>query len=385
MSEVLSVGYSPQGQLQPQDQQLFRAFQANLLSLISHELRTPLTIILNSLNALSEEGDLGEMSATELISMAKVNAVRLNQTLSSLLDIASIESGNFHAHLREVSLRRLVKKRFEVGKLILKSSGITAEIEDEAGVEIPVLADAQKLGRLVDLVMQILATRAETGSRSKLLLGSTSFKVDFTLPESGVEDWGVAWSQALAGFEGGVASPTSAFAGVVQSETAFLSRTREGLGSELILLHEILRLHQGELRGQVTGRTVSLEIWLPELSSEQALRAVLDSRIFKSTTEIGTAALILFAKPEDMELKEFQHMVRKQLFRATDSVYVLKAREELAVVMDDCRKEDIPKLIHRIEKGFQGKKFPNHGTVLCPDDGTEAAALIALASRRRTS
>src|SRR4051812_15448036 len=61
--EALAIGHTPTAALAPQDETLFRAFQANLLSLISHELRTPLTGILNALSVLEEGGGMGEFSS----------------------------------------------------------------------------------------------------------------------------------------------------------------------------------------------------------------------------------------------------------------------------------------------------------------------------------
>src|SRR5947209_7480795 len=91
--------------------QLLHAFQANLLSLISHELRTPLTGILNSLTLLTENGELpNTVSRKELLDMALRNAHRLSHALVSLLELAAIESGNFHVKLREVELARLSRK-----------------------------------------------------------------------------------------------------------------------------------------------------------------------------------------------------------------------------------------------------------------------------------
>jgi cytochrome c oxidase cbb3-type subunit I/II len=84
-----------------------------------------------------------------------------------------------------------------------------------------------------------------------------------------------------------VGSPTSAFSGVLQSEQAFLSRAEEGLGSEYLLIHEIMRLHQGRFLAQRQGNQVGLVLELSAPDSEEMLRSVLLSRAYEVSTFEG--------------------------------------------------------------------------------------------------
>jgi signal transduction histidine kinase len=143
----LAIGHSPPSPLAPQDETLFRAFQSNLLSLISHELRTPLTGILNALTALEDNSIDGALSSGELVKMARQNAQRLHQALVALLDLASLESGTFHARLREVDLIRLVRRWVGTGEPLFKDRGLRAKVTHDEGTPLAaVLADPQKLG-----------------------------------------------------------------------------------------------------------------------------------------------------------------------------------------------------------------------------------------------
>src|SRR5690242_1434214 len=72
LAQTLAVGHHPRRTLSLQDEELYRAFQSNLLSLISHELKTPLMGILNALNIL--ESGAGSFSVPELVAMARRNA-----------------------------------------------------------------------------------------------------------------------------------------------------------------------------------------------------------------------------------------------------------------------------------------------------------------------
>lgn len=149
MFSELAVGHADVGlRLQPQDAELFKAFQGNLLSLISHELRTPLTAILNSLSLLSENetGAAIGMPRGEVLEMAYRNAQRLNQTLSSLLDLAALESGTFHIKLREVELQRLARGVTLVQDGVARRRGLSLEFRNHVDVEVPTLATRIKWG-----------------------------------------------------------------------------------------------------------------------------------------------------------------------------------------------------------------------------------------------
>jgi hypothetical protein len=386
LTQALSVGHRPPAMLTPQDATLFRSFQSNLLSLISHELRTPLMGILNSLGLLEEGAESAEFSATELVKMARQNAQRLNRTLSALLDLAALDSGTFHARLREVDLHRLVSGRIDAHRSLFRDRGLRVEEMADASTGTGVLADPQKLGRAVDLALQALIPRAEADTLIQVRISSSSASLSCKLTAGTERLWDAAWTQALAGFEGGVASPTSAFAGVLQSEQAFLTRMEEGLGSEFLLIHEITRLHRGRFGAERRDQEVRLTIELPELSSESGLKAVLASRAYEISTELASVALVLIEIPSGAKNPEaFTAEVKKNLFRASDAVYLLRDRAQVALVLDDCKAEDAPRLMDRIGQKLAKKNLDGglvFGVAQCPSDGLDPAMLFPLAESR---
>ncbi|MEO7163391.1 MAG: HAMP domain-containing sensor histidine kinase [Bdellovibrionia bacterium] len=377
------IGHHSASPLAPQDEALFRAFQSNLLSLISHELRTPLTGILNALTALEDGETDGALSSGELVKMARQNAQRLHQALVALLDLASLESGTFHARLREVDLIRLVRRWIGTGEPLFKDRGLKAEvIYDESVAPAAVLADTQKLGRVIDLCFQIIAARAEVGSVVDIRISLNTVTLTCNLPEGLFKSWQAAWAESLTGLASGLSSPFSAFAGVLQSEQAFLSRSEEGLGSELLLIHEIMRLHQGKFDCLFDEGCfqVKMSIELPVLSSEEALRAVLTSRAYQVSSELGSVALVLIQVPDDVESNQFREEIRKNLFRTTDAVYPLPSLDRLALVLDDCKPEDAPILMARLSGALDRKL--SFATAQCPSDVTDPAGLVAIAESR---
>ncbi len=371
---------------------LFRAFQANLLSLISHELRTPLMGILNALMLLEEQGGApGEnaLSSAELVRMARNNAQRLQRTLTTLLDLASLEAGNFHVRLREVHLSRLVRARLAEMQSFLREQSLSVEVEagpvsapasgkdGDAGA--PVLADPLKLGRVIDLCLEVLAIRAERAAPFKIKVGAGRIDFILQLTHDGRRNWDEAWSHALIAKQSGFSSPSSAFGGVVQSEEAFLTRTEEGLGGELLLIHEILKHHKGELLAATgVGGSLQVSLVLPSLSNDEGVRAVLSSRIYGISGELRCVGLVLVEVPKGAETEEFSMQIRKTLFRSSDTAYAMPEARMVALILEDCRKEDAPHLMERIQKNL-GRRV-RFGVAECPADSLDPADLIRIAA-----
>lgn len=379
----LAVGHHPAVALSPETERVFRAFQSNLLSLLSHELRTPLTGVLNALKIL-ESGDLsGGFTAAELIKMARRNASQLQQTLLTLLDLAALEGGGLGARLREVDLSRLVMGRLEqaLSDLGDREVQVKAEQQKEAS---PTLGDPQRLARVVELLLQMVAKRAKHGSRLDVRISSAQLELEFELGPGLQELWNDAWLQGLAGFRGGVLSPVSAFSQALQSEEAFLTRKDEGLGSEFPLIHEILRMHRGQLTQALHGTRVALKVTLPQPTNQEALTEVLSSRAYHVTSEIGSVGLLLLRWPESAPGPEFEAQVKANLFRTSDAVYRLDGRKLLAVVLDDCRPEDAKHLVSRLEERLPlrlGKGLVS-AAAHCPTDGHDPRGLLQIAEKR---
>lgn len=408
LEQGLAIGHRPQS-LAPQDEALFRAFQSNLLSLISHELQTPLTGILNSLGVLEEKitaktfhegvstpgsasadtlgGTPGELSTYELIQMARKNSQRLHHSLSSLLNLAALESGTFHVKLREVDLLRLAKSRFEAVQSFLRDYSVKTEWKEDLGEDLessPILADPQRLGQAIDLCFQILIPRTESGQSIQIRISSSMIEFQSQITSAAQQVWQSSWSQSLVGVEGGVSSPYSAFSGVLQSEEAFLSRVEEGLGSEFLLIHEVLRLHRGQFTTTLKENTAQMRIELPQLSSEEAIKLALASRVYPLATELGSVSLVLMQLPKNShDMSSLQKMVSDCMFLSTDAVYPVLGRNQLALVLNDCKNKGVSVLMKKIEQAV-GERLA-FGAAHCPCDGMDAEILFDVAQKRLAS
>lgn len=367
--------------------ELMRAFQSNLLSLISHELRTPLTGILNALTLL-EEGAGDDFGTDELVEIAKRNARHLEHTLASLLDVAALESGTFKARLKEIDFSRLALRRIATHAKSLSSHKIKFQIETrlEGQSQTPVLADYQKFGRALDLCFDVLTPMASEGTEVRILIGPTS--IEFTLiPKEEELDLFLKSMKELGenrnekiGLE-----VISAFIGTVRSERDFLTRTKEGLGSELVLIDEIMRAHSGKFSYQLSQSSLLLRLELPELSHREALKSVIVSRAYEASTGLGSVAIAVIAVPQkalkkDPSTEQFRNQIRECLFRSTDAVYSLPGDQQVVIIMNDCKLGDGPGLIRRIEK-LMGISL-QCGLSACPEEGSDPDILLDLAVRR---
>ena len=73
-------------------------------------------------------------------------------------------------------------------------------------------------------------------------------------------------------------------------------------------------------------------------------------------------------------------MVKRSLFRPSDSAYPAADGKKIFVVLDDCRVEDARKVVVRVGVAL-GIELPA-GYAVCPEDSTSADTLIELAERR---
>ncbi len=378
--------------LSVEDEKLFRAFQSNLLSLISHELRTPLMGVQNAIQAVALE-----LPDSEWVDMAKRNAQRLSRTLQALIDLASIESGNFHARLREMDLFRFVSSQLRAlePRLQERQLHLAVGLQDEQAFRpapspeevdlAPLLGDPAKVGRALELLVMSIAGRAQAGSSVHFRISSARIDIEFELDPKSRQHWEAAWTQAMAAHHSGMISPGSAFGGTVQSEEAFLTRSEEGIGNEFILIHQIMKLHHGTFEAErVDQNRMRISLTMRELNSEEGLLSVLVSRLHEHAPEtgaLGSVALALIAVPEGESLEPFRKRVKRALYRASDAVYPLHARKQVAIILNDCRAADVPGLLARMTLELGGAPLLC-GAVAAPEDGTDPYALLELALKR---
>lgn len=352
----------------------------DLLSLVSHELRTPLTSILNSLK-LMQEGELSKPEKQKFLEMAMRNAEKLNHTLNELLDLSKLVSGQLVCRFQELPLKNLLLVQLEKWVPQAESQGHpldTIEIPD-----LPVLlGDGPRLAQVFNALFENALKFSPAHSPIHFNVRQTeknkqrSVQIEFSNT--------VAASQART-IDLDILKVFS------QRETV-LDRVHEGVGGSLAIAAEVLRQHGGSIIVDVDLEAAtpkfSALLTLPVLENEQALLKILESRIYALKNEVGALSLVLFKVPA-RSLKAILEVLKSTLFRASDSVYALTDKNEIAVIMNDCKKEDAPKIVQRwIERmGSEGSKFFSSkevkvGYSSCPEDSTEPEKLLQLARKK---
>ncbi len=396
---------------------MFAAFQSNLLSQISHELKTPLTGVLNSLVSLEEalkadSPHWNHLSRLELLKTARNHAEKLNQSLGSILDLAAIESANFHVRLQEVHLPTFVKAKLGT-QASLKIHSALKRLE---GPDLRILADPKKLGQAIDLCQQMFQAQVGPQGKITVCVSTHTVSLEGKISDAAWQVWEDSWTQAQIAFQSGAASPHCVFGVLVQSEQAFLSRQEEGLGSEFLLIHEIMKLHHGKFELKRENQSAKILLILPELNSQEGLQMALSSRAYAATTGVGSLSLLLIEFNLDFQpdtppdtLKNtrrkrlnqmFERVIRRirsKLPRAADAVYRLgesmdcpgncpdNRYNRLAIVLEDCKKGDLELLCARFMKWSGLKQCPEilaMGSASCPADTSDPAGLLQIADER---
>lgn len=355
----------------------FSEFQANVLSLVSHELRTPLMGVLNGVTLLEDLLDSKALqwesdAARAAFEMLSRNARVLEKNLKTNLDLAKIETGHFRPRLREVELAYVLRPALGV---LEKKFRLRAQWQSEK-LGARTLADPSLLVRAIEIVYEILQAVGATGAESvQALLGSHSWEWSISLNPEGKKAWQQMEHHASDVHRMKEASRT---AQVLQSESQFLARSQEGFGTELVLLREIFEAHGGTLEWSegpgLKSPSLVLRMSLPERVGEDRLKAVLISRVFEASTGLKNVALAWIAVPAGLDPGVFSERLRNSLFRASDGVFEVPQRGAVALVLDDCKREDAPKLLIRLEKTL-GLRL-QAGIAMCPEDGSDPDDLI---------
>lgn len=347
----------------------------DLLSLVSHELRTPLTSVLNAIQLLREEGlDLPERQ--ELLEMAHRNAERLNATLSQLLDLSKLVSGRLVCRLHEVSLKNLVMAKIELFEIQAREAGFELHVSGRA-TDLPViLGDAPRLEQVIRAVFDNALKFSPPGSKITLKFKSGRKRIG-KRPEA-ASVW-IEISNHIKE-DAAVSARTDELLKVFSQQESVLDRAHEGVGGSLALGAEVLRQHGGILQLAVERGIFTASIVLPHLESEQALLKVLESRIYALKTEVGGVSLMLLEVGE-RSFKQVFEALKAALFRASDTVYGLAHSGQIAVVMDDCKKADAPKIVRRLldTLGPESNKLlkpAKVGLSNCPEDATDPEKLL---------
>ena len=204
--------------------------KTTFFSNVSHEFRTPLTLLLGPLETLLAEHTLGAETRQRLGQMQR-NALRLLRLVNALLDFSRMEAGRHSARFVPTDLARYTADLASAFHSAFEKAGLSFEVDCPPLAE-PIYVDRDMWEKIV---MNLL---------------SNALKFTF---EGGV---GVHLAPAPGGArltvkDSGTGMPRSELPRLFQRfhrVEGARSRSHEGTGIGLALVHELVKLHGGQIR-----------------------------------------------------------------------------------------------------------------------------------------
>src|SRR5580658_1899019 len=225
---------------------------------VSHEFRTPLTLMLGPLQDLLARSQTHlSPTAKEQLELANRNGARLLRLVNTLLDFSRIEAGRVHA----------VYQATDLANFTAELASVFRSATERAGLRLLVNCNSTSELAYVDRDMW---------EKIVLNLVSNAFKFTFE-GEIEVSLQQVGRAAELRVRDSGVGIPVEEIPRLFDrfhrvSNTR--SRTHEGSGIGLALVHELVKLHGGSIRtestlGQGTTFFVSIPLGQDHLASGQ--------------------------------------------------------------------------------------------------------------------
>jgi signal transduction histidine kinase/DNA-binding response OmpR family regulator/anti-sigma regulatory factor (Ser/Thr protein kinase) len=211
---------------------------------VSHEFRTPLTLMLGPLEELTRT--LPEYEQRRTADLARRNALRLQKLVNTILDYSMAQSGLAKTHREQVDIDALTADLASEFRSAYERAGLRLEVRCEAGRDVA-----------IDRTMY-----------EKVVLNLLSNALKFTF------EGGVTVSTAIEADEA-VLRVADTGIGIAEDDVARLfrrfsrvrgarSRTHEGSGIGLALVHELVALHGGRIGVQsVVGRGTTFTVRFP--------------------------------------------------------------------------------------------------------------------------
>ncbi|MFF4879802.1 ATP-binding protein [Micromonospora sp. NPDC000668] len=203
---------------------------------VSHEFRTPLTLMLGPLaDALADGAAPLAPVQRERVETAWRNATRLLTLVNSLLTFSALEAGRAGSDARVIDLAALTAELAGVFRAAVERAGLTLEV-DCPPLRQPVTVDPVNWERIVTNLMSNALKYTFIG-RIRVSLEADDEEVRLSVTDTGI---GIAEPELPRLFER------------FHRVRGTLSRSHEGTGIGLALVHELARLEGGEVR--VTSR-----------------------------------------------------------------------------------------------------------------------------------
>ncbi|MFC8301256.1 ATP-binding protein [Micromonospora orduensis] len=225
---------------------------------VSHEFRTPLTLMLGPLgDALTDAAAPLAPAQRERVETAWRNATRLLTLVNSLLTFSSLEAGRASSEARVIDLAALTTELAGVFRAAVERAGLVLEVNCPP-LPGPVTVDPVNWERIVTNLLSNALKYTFIG-RIRVALDADEDEVRLTVTDTGI---GIAEQDLPKLFE--------RFHRVQGAR----SRSHEGTGIGLALVHELARLEGGQVRvSSQVGVGTTFTVALPRSAARRATAA----------------------------------------------------------------------------------------------------------------
>lgn len=224
------------------------SLRTKFLATVSHELRTPLSVIMgySQLVLESHYGEPGDGIRDALGRISNEAKVQM-RLITTLLDIAQLETGTFPMHYEATDLIALLDEVFEHAAALLKEKPTVLERDCDRNLPL-IFTDKSRLKQILG---QLLDNAAKFTQEGKIILRASA-RDDGV--EIAVEDTGIGIDPD---------NLTVIFEGFRQVEEAD-NRCFGGLGSGLYLVRRLLEILGGRISVESRlGEGSTFRVWLP--------------------------------------------------------------------------------------------------------------------------
>ncbi|MDS0135845.1 MULTISPECIES: chemotaxis protein CheB [unclassified Amycolatopsis] len=240
--------------------------KTQLLSTVSHELRTPLTLLLAPLDDLAAPVANLAPHLRAQVDIAARNARRLLGMVESLLDFSQLEAGRLRARSEPTDLAQLTEDIASTFRGATDHAGITLEV-DCPPLSAPVPVDPEMWEKIVANLLSNAVKFTFAGTIT-VTLRELPQHAQLTVRDTGV---GIPEDELARVFTRFHRAP------------ATRSRTHDGAGIGLALVHELARLLHGRVKVRSTvGEGTEFTVWILRRKSPDAEKPA-SGRIHRAT------------------------------------------------------------------------------------------------------
>lgn len=180
-------------------EKMIERMKTEFVSLAAHQLRTPLSSMKWSLRMLLD-GEFCSINKQqeEILKITYESNERIIHLINDLLDVTSIEEGKYIKKLTEVDMVQIVKNALAVFKKEAVEKKVNLEFIEPTGKFPRIMADAEKIGLVLENLLENAIRYSFTGGTVKVFLSNNRKEIKIDVSDVGI---GIPKHQQIRAFD----------------------------------------------------------------------------------------------------------------------------------------------------------------------------------------